>query len=308
MADDRLLRVVLHGLASPQKSLPATLFYDEAGSALFDRITTVEDYYPTRVEAEIFREHAAEMAAAAADGATRVVMVEPGCGSGAKAAALLAHLPAVAYVGIDVSVTALTAGASRLEEAFPKVKVMAVEADYHAPFALPPLPEGRRIGFFPGSTIGNFDPDDAVHFLANVREIVGSGGRLLIGVDLWKDPEVLRRAYDDHEGITAGFNKNALVHLNRRYAADFELSQFDHHSRVDPVLRRVEMHLRARVAQSFQVAGRRFTMAAGETIHTENAYKYDVSGFRALAVRAGFQLRQAWTDAGSRFAVLLLAA
>ncbi len=308
MTDDRLLRVVLHGLASSPKTLPPTLFYDEAGSGLFDRITTVEDYYPTRVEAEIFREHAVEMAMAAADGAARVVMVEPGCGSGAKAASLLAHLPAVAYVGIDVSVTALTAGASRLEEAFPKVTVMAVEADYHEPFTLPALPEGRRIGFFPGSTIGNFDPDDAVHFLANMREIVRPGGRFLIGVDLWKDPAVLRRAYDDREGVTAAFNKNALAHLNRRYAADFVLAQFGHLSRVDAALGRVEMHLQAREAVVFHVAGRRFSMAAGETIHTENAYKYDIPGFGALAGRAGFQLRQTWTDAGSRFAVLLLAA
>lgn len=308
MTDAPLLDVVLRGLGAPQKSLPPTLFYDDAGSALFDRITTLEEYYPTRVEAEILGRHGGEIARTACQRAERVVVLEPGCGSGAKAAALLRHLPAVAYVGIDVSVGALRDGAARLSQAFPSVKVIAVEADYHAPITLPALPPGRRVAFFPGSTIGNFDPPDAVRFLANLRGLVGPYGGVVVGVDLWKAPEVLRAAYDDREGVTAAFDKNALVHLNRRYGADFQPDRFVHEARVDAQLRRVEMHLVASSAHAFHVAGRRFEIAAGESIHTENAYKYETGTFGALAARADLRVLRHWTDDARRFAVFVLTA
>lgn len=308
MDDDPLLEVVLRGLGAPQKTLPPTLFYDAAGSLLFDRITRLEEYYPTRVEGQILRERGPEIASVASPGDEPVVVVEPGCGSGAKVAALLSHLHAIAYVGIDVSVTALRAGAARLLEAFPSLQVLEVEADFLEPLRLPPLPTVRRVGFFPGSTIGNFEPEDAVRFLARLRRMVGRAGSAVVGVDLWKDEPTLRAAYDDREGVTAAFDLNALAHLNRRYGADFRLDRFVHEARVDPVLRRVEMHLVARHAHAFHVAGRRFEIGAGESIHTESAYKYDVGAFSALAGRAGLRSSRHWTDEDRRFAVFALAA
>ena len=304
---DPLNQQVLSGLRAPQKTLPPTLFYDSEGSALFDQITALEEYYPTRVEGEIFSVHGQSIAAAATDGAAAVVLIEPGCGSGAKAASLLCHLPARAYVGIDVSVTALEAGASRLRDQFAGLAVVAVEADYHQPLCLPPLPEGRRVGFFPGSTIGNFDPDGAVAFLGLLAELVGPDGRLVIGVDLWKDPAVLHAAYDDAQGVTAAFNRNALSHLNRRAGANFQPETFVHEARVNEDLRRVEMHLVSRLSQAFVVQGQSFFIEAGESIHTENSYKYDEESFAGLARRAGLRNVAHWTDARRRFAVFLFA-
>jgi dimethylhistidine N-methyltransferase len=304
---DPLLDEVLRGLSAPQMTLPPTLFYDEAGSRLFEQITALDEYYLTRAEAEILEVHGASVAALAAGGAGAVVLVEPGCGSGAKAGALLRHLPARAYVGVDVSTEALHRGAARLAADFPGVQILPVEADYHHPFSLPALPPGRRIGFFPGSTIGNFDPEDAAAFLGGLRGLLGADGRLVVGVDLWKAPEVLIAAYDDRDGVTAAFDKNALAHLNRRYGADFDLERFDHVATVDPRRRRVEMHLRARAHHAFHVAGRRFEIARGATIHTESAHKYEVADFLEIARGAGLQAVGLWTDAAARFAVFALA-
>lgn len=309
-AVDPLLSVVLRGLGSHPKTLPPTLFYDAVGSALFDRITTLDDYYVTRAEAEVLAAHGREIAEAAAGGAEAVVMIEPGCGSGAKAAMVLRHLRgrARAYVGLDVSVDALEAGATTLAAAFPEVAVIAVEADYHGPIRLPPLPGGRRVAFFPGSTIGNFDPVEASAFLGRLRDLVGPAGSIVVGVDLWKDPAVLEAAYDDREGVTAAFDKNALAHLNARYDADFVLDRFEHLARVDPELQRVEMHLRSTVDQVFHVAGRRFEIGRGETIHTESSWKYEVGDFVDLAARAGLRTAGVFTDGQRRFGVFVLAA
>jgi len=304
---DPLLEAVLVGLRRPQKALPPTLFYDARGSALFERITTLDEYYLTRAEAEIFRTHGAAIGRATATGADAVALIEPGCGSASKVGALLRHVPAVAWVGIDVAAGALEAGARALAAAFPAVEVHAVTADYHRPVTLPSLPSGRRVAFFPGSTIGNFDPDDAVAFLARLRGLSAEDGRVVVGVDLWKSPEVLHAAYDDREGVTALFDKNALAHLNARYGATFDVDRFDHVARVDPGRMRVEMHLRSRGAQAFEVAGERFVIEPGETIHTENSYKYTVDGFAALAARAALEPVGAWTDAAARFAVFVFA-
>jgi L-histidine N-alpha-methyltransferase len=305
---DPLLDAVLRGLSAEPKTLPPTLFYDDVGSALFDRITTLDAYYPTRAEALVFDEHGPALAALVAGDADAVALIEPGCGSGGKAEKLLQHLPAVAYVGVDVSVEALIGGAGRLSLRFPGVQVVAIEADYHQPWALPELPPARKIAFFPGSTIGNFDPADAVGFLAGLREVVGPSGAAVVGVDLWKDVEVLRVAYDDPEGVTAAFNRNALRHLNRRYGATFDVDGFAHESRVDVDRRRVEMHLVARGAQDVRVAGRRFRIEAGESLHTENAYKYDLDGFSDVARQAGFRTLGWFTDPDVRFAVFALGA
>ena len=303
---DPLLDVVLRGLSACPKTLPPTLFYDAVGSALFERITTLDEYYPTRAEVEALETHGAAIARLAAGGASAVVVIEPGCGTGAKAPLLLRHLPAVAWVGLDVSGEALDAAAARLAATSAHLEIRAIVADYHRPFAMPALPEGRRIAFFPGSTIGNFDPHDAAAFLAKLRGWVGPEGRIVLGVDLWKDVEVLRAAYDDREGVTAAFDKNALAHLNARYEANFLLERFEHEARVDSRHRRVEMHLRARESHTFRVAGRRFRIARGETIHTENAYKYDPAEVAALAARAGLATLGEWTDAAARFAVVVL--
>jgi dimethylhistidine N-methyltransferase len=305
--DDPLLQTVLRGLSAPQKTLPPTLFYDEVGSALFDQITTLDEYYLTRAEAEILEVHGPAIARALAEGATAVVMIEPGCGSGGKAQALLRHLPARAYVGVDVSTEALRAGAARLQADLPGLDVIAIEADYHQDLCLPALPEGRRVVFFPGSTIGNFDPGDAANFLRRLRDLAGPQGRLVLGVDLWKPIDQLTAAYDDRAGVTAAFDKNALAHLNARYNADFDLDRFDHFARVDPLRRRVEMHLRAREAHAFTVAGRRFRVDRGETLHTESSYKYEVADVRALAERGGLAVLAHWTDAEAQFGVFALA-
>jgi L-histidine N-alpha-methyltransferase len=307
IADSRnspLLAEILEGLSRPQKTLPPTLFYDARGSALFQQITELEEYYVTRAEAEILRDRGEEIARRVSAGAERVVFIEPGCGSVEKIGMLLPYCPAVAYVGLDVSVEALTAGGAALSRRFTKVSVLPVVGDYHAALTLPAVPDGRRIAFFPGSTIGNFEPPQARTFLARLAALVGSDGRLIIGVDLWKDPEVLRRAYDDRDGVTAAFDKNALAHLNWRFGATFDLDRFEHVSRVDAVVGRVEMHLASRGDQDFSVAGRPFRLADGETIHTENAYKYTIDGFVALAARAGLSAIASWTDSAGRFAVI----
>lgn len=301
-AGDKLLAQVLAGLSRPQKTLPPALFYDARGSALFAEITRLDEYYPTRVETAILEASGADIARAVGPG--RVVVIEPGCGAAEKVPLLLRHLDAHAYVGIDVSAEALGLGAARLARAFPALRVVPVVGDFRAP--LPLLPEGRRVAFFPGSTLGNFDPPEAATFLAWLREGVGPGGLVILGVDLWKDPAVLHAAYDDARGVTAAFDKNALLHLDARYGADFDPDRFDHVVRVDPGRLRVEMHLRAREAHDVQVAGVAFHFARGETIHTENSYKFTARCLAALAERAGLGPAGVWTDPEDRFAVVAL--
>lgn len=302
---DPTLETVLLGLAGPQKSLPPSLFYDDDGSRLFERITELDEYYVTRAESEALGTHGARIGEVAAGGSGAVVVIEPGCGTATKVEALIPHLPLAAYVGVDVAGDALRRGVDRLRTRWPRVQVHAVHADYHHPFHLPPLPRGRRVVFFPGSTIGNFDPAGATAFLASLRGLAGERGRVVVGVDLWKDEGVLRAAYDDREGVTAAFNRNALAHLNRRYGATFDVGAFDHVVQVDASRQRVEMHLRARSDTRFAVAGQTFQMRAGETIHTENSYKYTIPGFAALARNADLSMLGAWTDAASRFAVFV---
>lgn len=292
---------VVRGLSKPRKAIDPVWFYDEAGSALFDRITALPEYYPTRTEIAILGRHGGEMAAAMGPGAQ---LIELGSGSSVKVRLLLDRLEAPAgYVGIDVSGEHLRAACDRLAADRPGLEVAAVCADYMGAVTLPDpvrAPARRRVGFFPGSTIGNLDPAVAADFLARWRNRLGG---MLVGVDLKKDPARLEAAYDDAAGVTAAFNRNLLARINRDLGGTFDVEAFAHRAFYDRDLGRIEMHLVSRRDQIVAVAGRRFAFAAGETIHTEISCKYTVEEFRALAVRAGWRPSRTWTDPERLFSV-----
>jgi len=291
------------GLSLPQKSLPCKYFYDERGSALFESICELPEYYPTRTELSIMEAHASEMAALLGD---RCLLVEYGSGSSRKTRLLLDQLrDAAGYVPIDISRAALSASARALAAAYPRLEVLPVCADYTDSFELPRArvaPERRGV-YFPGSTIGNFTPPQAQRFLARMARVAGARGALLIGVDLKKDRATLERAYDDRAGVTAAFNLNLLVRINRELDGSFDLARFRHQARWDASAGRIEMHLVSTVAQTVRVAGRPFWFDAGDTIHTENSYKYDLANFAALAAGVGLAVREVWTDPARRFSV-----
>jgi dimethylhistidine N-methyltransferase len=312
------LRVeVWDGLSRPQRSLPPKLFYDRAGSRLFDAITALPEYYPTRTEIGILRAHGAAMAERVGRGQT---LIELGSGSSLKIRILLAALRPALYMPVDISREHLLASALALAERFPRLAIRAVCADYSAPFDLPPGAEtGARAAFFPGSSIGNFEPQAAIALLSRVAAMLGPGGRLLIGVDLVKDPLVLHAAYNDAAGVTAAFNRNLLARINRELKADFDLSAFAHRAFYRPLdaaeaavgarsgpgdgLGRIEMHLESRRDQRVRIAGRDFDFRVGESIHTESSYKYGLGSFRGLAAQAGFATLQVWTDPKLLFSV-----
>lgn len=298
---DPLLHEILQGLASTPKVLPPALFYDERGSVLFEEITRLPEYYLTRAESFILETCGAEIAEAIAPRDTRVVFIEPGVGSSTKAASILRHLPDAAYVGLDVSPTALERGAVALRRLLPHIAVTSIVGNFLADAAPYSLPEGHRVAFFPGSTLGNFEPAGAGAFLRRLARLVGPGGHVLVGLDRWKDPAVLHAAYCDAQGVTAAFNRNALAHLARRFDADIDPQSFEHVVVVDPVAQRVEMHLRAMRALSFVLAGQVVRFEAGEQVRTEHCYKFDGARVAELAQIAGLVLRRRWTDSGQRF-------
>jgi dimethylhistidine N-methyltransferase len=296
------------GLSAPRKTLPCKWFYDARGSALFERICELPEYYPTRTELGILERHAGEMAERIGP---RSLLVEYGSGSSRKTRLLLDRLEAPAgYVPIDISRAALAASARALAAAYPALEVLPVCADYGAPLELPAprTAPARRAVFFPGSTIGNFTPPEAGRFLARMARVAGDGGGVLIGADLRKDPAVLEAAYDDAAGVTAAFNRNLLARLNREAGADFPLERFQHRSVWNEAAGRVEMHLVSLDAREVTVAGRRFRFAEGETIHTENSYKYTLAGFAEIAAGAGLRVRRVWTDPRGWFSVQWLEA
>jgi len=297
---------VLDGLRQPQKSISPKFFYDACGSALFAQITRLDEYYPTRTEMGIMRAKAAEIAAAVGPGAA---IVEFGAGNLEKIRLLLEFLDRPrAYVPIDISAEHMTAAAAVLAADFPGLAVVPVTGDYTEPVILPrhPALEGaRRVGFFPGSTIGNFPPHAAGAFLRNVGAIL-DGGPLLLGVDMVKDVQVLHDAYNDAAGVTAAFNLNILAHLNRLIGADFEPARFRHKAFFNSAESRVEMHLAAAAAHSVRMGGEQIAFAAGETIHTENSYKYTPASVAELASAAGWQVEQTWYDARLWFGLYLL--
>lgn len=299
------LQDALAGLLATPKTLPSKYLYDEEGSALFEAITQLDAYYPTRTERGILEAHVGEIARAVGP---RAAIIEFGSGSSTKTRLLLDALdePA-AYVPIDISVDFLQESAEQLRTEYPTLPVLPVEADYTRPFRLPDLPADtrRRVVFFPGSTLGNFLPDEAAAFLRKAAEIAGPGGGLILGVDLKKDPAVLNVAYDDPEGVTARFNKNLLVRLNRELGADFDVEGFDHHAPYNEAEGRVEMHLVSRRDQTVHLGGHAIPFRAGESIHTENSYKYDLGELVPRAATVGLTLEGSWTDAAGWFAVLL---
>lgn len=293
---------VLDGLSKPHKTLPSRFFYDARGSELFEEITRLPEYYPTRTETAILETNSAEIAAGVPDGS---VLVEFGSGSSLKTEILLRELPRLgAYAPVDVSESALRDARLRLREHFPHLDVCPIVGDFSRFVALPAgIARRRKTGFFPGSTIGNFEPIEAVRLLAHFRAVLSPGGRLIVGVDLKKDAQTLVSAYDDAAGTTAAFNLNLLARINRELDASFDLGGFKHKAIYNAGKGRIEMHLESSRDQEVRIRGRRFTFRAGETIHTENAYKYSIESFQNLARSADWQPRRVWTDENDLFSV-----
>lgn len=293
---------VVDGLSQPQKRIPSKYFYDERGSKLFEQITRLPEYYLTRTEVALLRSHAAEFAELIGPHAS---LVEFGSGSSTKVRILLDALEAPsAYIPIDISRDHLIDSAKGLAVAYPELLVVPVAADYTQPLELPEIPnEVVRIGFFPGSTIGNFSHAEAVDFLHTLATELGTDNGLLIGVDLKKDPAILHAAYNDAAGITAKFNLNILHHINRELGADFNLDGFTHDARWQPEKGSIEMHLVSTHKQTVRIDSHVFEFAQGESIHSEDSHKYTIEEFHALAAEAGWRAFRHWTDADNLFSI-----
>ena len=297
---------VVEGLSRSPKTLPCKFFYDAAGSELFDRICELPEYYPTRTEMTLLSTHAGAIAALAG---SHVDLVEFGSGAGTKIRLLLSALDRPArYTPVDISRKHLMQAAGSLADQFPDLSIVPVCADYTGWFELPGKRQesGRSVGFFPGSTIGNFTPTEAAAFLGGVARLLGPDSMMIIGVDRPKDPAVLEAAYDDADGVTAAFNRNLLVRINRELDGDFDLGQFEHRARWNAAQSRMEMHLVSRVAQMVRIGERRFSFAPGESIHTENSYKYTPEAFQELAAMSGYNTVAVWSDPADWFSVYAL--
>jgi dimethylhistidine N-methyltransferase len=286
---------VVEGLTAKPKSLAPKYFYDLAGSALFDRITELPEYYPTRSEIGILRDNAPAIASLFPQ---NCALIEFGGGSSRKARILLGAAATVeAYVPVDISGDFLQQDAAQLRRDFPRLGVYPLVTDFTKPFDLPPaIAPLPRVGFFPGSTIGNFEPHEACKFLRHAGGMLGEGAVFVIGVDLVKDAKVLYRAYNDAEGVTAKFNLNLLARINRELGADFDLGAFEHHATYNTQINRIEMYLASTKRQKVRVNGATIDFRAGETIHTENSYKYTIESFQALARGSGWSPLKVWTD------------
>jgi len=295
-------REILAGLLSQQASICPKYFYDQRGSELFEAITRLPEYYLTRTERALMHRHGRAIAEALGD--ARVV-IEPGAGSCDKARMLCRSLAATHFVGVDISADYLQDGIARLRRALPGIDARAVAGDITAGLRLPPdVPATRRLVFYPGSSIGNFDPPQALALLRQMRALAGNDGALLIGIDLPKDRAVLEAAYDDAAGVTAAFNRNVLSHINRLAGSDFEPQQWRHLAFFNEAASRIEMHLQAMGAQRVRWPGGGRDFAAGERIHTENSYKYPLPAFLAMLREAGFVACQSWTDARGWYAMV----
>jgi dimethylhistidine N-methyltransferase len=298
---------VLAGLDATPRAIPPKFLYDARGSALFDAICELPEYYLTRTETAILTDCVSDIARLAGPGC---VLIEFGSGSSVKSRLLLEAMKGlVAYVPIDISRQHLDATAARLRQDYPKLRVEPVCTDYMALDALPADINGaRRIGFFPGSTIGNLVPDQATSFLRRARKLLGDDGALVLGVDLRKEAKRLHDAYNDSAGVTAAFTLNLLRRMNRELDANFDLAAFAHDAFYNPVEGRIEIYLRSLRPQTVTVAGRTFSFAEGERVHAEYSYKYDDAGIAALARSGGFTIARTWTDPGRLFAVVYLRA
>jgi len=300
---DAFLDDVLTGLAQPQKSIPPKYFYDQRGGRLFEAICGLPEYYPMRVELAIMRSHIAEMVQFIGP---EVELIEFGAGDGARTRLLIERLQPPLYVPVDIAGDRMRAESGRLAALFPWLNISGIFADYARPLVLPEfvgVPVRKKAAFFPGSMIGNFAPPGALDFLKQARRLVGTGGTLLIGVDLKKDKKTLDAAYNDAQGVTAEFNLNLLERINREFGADFQVKRFRHKAFYDPIPGWIEMHLESLYAQVAHVAGRRFVFAEGETIHTGISCKYSIAEFQEMGGRAGFSPEKVWTDPEQMFSV-----
>jgi dimethylhistidine N-methyltransferase len=295
-------RDVVAGLTARPKRLPPKYFYDETGSRLFSEITRTPEYYPTRSEIAILEARSGEIGRLFP---TRTALIELGSGSSRKVRILLDAAACIAaYVPVDISAQGLDEEAAALKHDYPRLAVFPIAADFTQSFRLPrSLERLARAGFFPGSTIGNFEPAPAAAFLRHVARMLGQGGILIVGVDLVKNPAILNAAYNDAAGVTAKFNLNLLARINRELGADFNLAGFSHQAFYDPERSRIEMHLVSRARQRVNVCGRVIEFREAETIHTENSYKYTIDSFRTLARSAGWTAVDAWTDEDGYFSV-----
>jgi dimethylhistidine N-methyltransferase len=295
LADNGFATDVLSGLSAPRKWLAPKYFYDERGSQLFEAITELKEYYPTRCELAILREHTADIARVFGP---KTALIEFGTGSTRKVRILLDSANTVeAYVPVDISAEMLWQEARQLQHDYPRLRVLPVAADFTQPFRLPSVIVGlARAGFFPGSTIGNFEPQDAAAFLRHAGRMLGARATLVVGVDLVKDANILNAAYDDAAGVTAQFNLNLLTRINRELSGDFDVDAFSHRAFYNSERRRIEMHLVSGRRQTVNIAGHVIEFAAGETIHTENSYKYTIESFGLLAQSAGWTPITAWND------------
>jgi dimethylhistidine N-methyltransferase len=303
---DGFLSEAIAGLSRPQKTLPCKFFYDEQGSRLFNEICELEEYYPTRTENQILSDNIHEIAGLIGWGCR---LVEFGSGTSAKTRHLLTHLPNMSsYVPIDISGPQLLESSAGLAKEFPNLEINPIEADYSEILELPNTKRKprRTVAFFPGSTIGNFEPPEAVAFLSNLARLCGRDGGLLIGVDRKKERRTLELAYNDRKGVTARFNLNILARANRELGADFDLSSFRHRAPYNENQGRIEMHLVSTRPQMVHLNSEEFSFDQGEYINTEYSYKYTLLGFAGLALRAGFELVKSWGDRNHLFSVLLL--
>lgn len=293
---------ITRGLLQQPACISPKYFYDQRGSELFEQITRLPEYYPTRTEAALMRQHGAAMAQAVGTGRT---VIELGAGNCEKGRALCRLVQPAGYVGVDISADFLASAVEALRDEFPALQAHAVAGDLTRGIALPEaVARSGRLVFYPGSSIGNFDPPQVLELLAHMRELAGGSGGLLIGIDLPKDRAVLEAAYDDAAGVTAAFNRNALTHVNRRIGSNFDEAQWQHRAFFNPQASRIEMHLEALADTVVRWPGGNRAFARGERIHTENSYKYPVAVFTDMLARAGFARTDAWTDERGWFAVL----
>jgi len=298
---DSFFTEVLDGLRVRPKRIAPKFFYDARGSQLFDAICDLPEYYPTRTEIEILKDHAPEISRLTGPDC---LLIELGSGNSSKVRLLLEALQPTAYLPMDISRAQLLEAARVLAADYPWLEVHATCIDYSQRLDIPYSPDGaRKVAFFPGSSIGNFEREDSIAFLRDVARVLRPGGALLIGVDLKKDPGVLHAAYNDSRGVTAEFNLNLLARINRELDGNFVLENFEHLAFYDQTCGRIEMHLVSRCEQTVQISGQRFHFAPGERLHTENSYKYNVDEFQELARQAGFQPLQVWTDPQRLFSV-----
>jgi dimethylhistidine N-methyltransferase len=296
---------VLQGLQDARKELPSKYFYDDVGSQLFEQICELDEYYLTRTELAIMQEHTQEMAALLGP---QCLLIEYGSGSSTKVCLLLDALEDPAgYVPIDIAKEQLLRSVAALSLAYPDLEVLPVCADYTSDFELPmpSKPVSQRVAYFPGSTIGNFDREPAKRFLRQIARACVGGG-LLIGVDLKKDFNILHRAYNDSQGVTAQFNKHLLVRINQELDANFQLNQFGHYAFYNPGQSRIEMHLVSLKNQTVRIRETEISFKLGESIWTESSYKYTVEEFAHLAATAGFSVERVWTDSRQLFSVQYL--